>query len=153
MTVHDFYMRRAFDLALSAADKGNHPFGAILVHNGEVMLTAENTVNTDNDQTRHAELNLIAEARRTTPLSTLKECTLYSSTAPCPMCTYAMWEAGIGRIVYGVTYATFAKLITGGAPYITCEEIYKRLRTPVEIMGGVLEGEGTKVFEHWPKKQ
>ncbi len=137
MTAHDFYMRRAFDLAISAADNGNHPFGAILVHNGEVMLTAENTVNTDNDQTRHAELNLVAEARRTTPRRTLEECTLYSSTAPCPMCTYAIWEAGIRKIVYGVTYETFAKLVTGGAPYITCEEIYKRLGTPVEITGGV----------------
>ena len=145
-------MRRAFDLATSAALKGNHPFGAVLVHEGEVVRTAENTVNTDDDQTHHAELNLIAEARSTYPREYLSECTLYASTAPCPMCAYAIWEAGITRIVYGVTYETFAKLITNGAPYIPIEEIYRLLKTPSQITGGVLEEEGTRAYRHWPKK-
>ena len=149
MTGHDFFMRMAFDLAVSAAGKGNHPFGAVLVRGGEVMLTAKNTVNTDRDQTRHAELNLVAEARRSIPREVLKECTLYASTAPCLMCTYAIWEAGITRIVYGVTYETFAKLITHGAPYVPCEEVYNRLGTPAEITGGVLEDEGTRVYVYW----
>lgn len=151
MTAHDPFMRRAFDLAVSAAVKGNHPFGAVLAHKGEVILTAENTVNTEGDQTRHAELNLIAEARRTYPRGILEECTLYASTAPCLMCTAAMWEAGITRIVYGVTYETFARLVTGGAPHIPCEEVYTRLGTPAEITGGVLEEEGVSVYIHWPK--
>jgi tRNA(Arg) A34 adenosine deaminase TadA len=151
MTVHDSYMRRTFDLAVSAAVKGNHPFGALLVHGGDVILTAKNTVNTDDDQTRHAELNLVAEARRNYSRKVLEESTLYASTAPCPMCTYAMWEAGIRRIVYGVTYETFAKLITKGAPYIPCEEVYKRLGTPAEITSGVLEEEGVKVYIQLPR--
>ncbi len=152
MSVHDPFMRRAFDLAVSAAFKGNHPFGAVLVHEGEVVLTAENTVNTGGDQTRHAELNLVAEARRTYPREFLAECTLYASTAPCPMCGYAIWEAGITHIIYGVTYKTFAELITKSAPYIQIEEIYRFLNTHAEITGGVLEEEGTKAYGHWPKK-
>ena len=152
MTTNDSFMRRAFDLAVSAAVKGNHPFGAVLVHKGEVMLTAENTVNTANDQTRHAELNLVAEARRTLPSKILEECTLYASTAPCPMCTYAIWEAGIRRIVYGVTYETFSRLITRGAPYITCEEIFRLLKTPTQITGGVLEEEGVKAYNQWLRR-
>ena len=144
-------MRRAFDLAVSAAVKGNHPFGVVLVHGGEVVLTAENTVNTASDQTRHAELNLVAEARRLHPRSYLSECTLYTSTAPCPMCAYAIWEVGITKIVYGVTYETFARLVTRGAPFIPCEEIYKRLNTHAEIVGGVLEEEGVRVYSHWQK--
>lgn len=151
MSVRDSFMRRAFDLAASAASKGNHPFGAVLVYSGEVTLTAENTVNTSMDQTRHAELNLVAEARRTYPRDHLSECTLYASTAPCPMCAYAIWEAGIKRIFYGVTYETFARLVTKGAPYIPVEEIYKQLKTPAEIIGGVLEEEGTRVYRNWPK--
>ena len=152
VSVRDSFMRRAFDLAASAASKGNHPFGAVLVYSGEVTLTAENTVNTSGDQTRHAELNLIAEARRIYSHNYLSESTLYASTAPCPMCAYAIWEAGIRRIVYGVTYKTFAKLVTKDAPYITIEEIYKQLNTPAEIIGGVLEEEGTRIYRHWPKK-
>jgi tRNA(Arg) A34 adenosine deaminase TadA len=149
LTGHDFFMRMAFDLAVSAARKGNHPFGAVLVRGGEVILTAENTVNTDVDQTRHAELNLVAEARRSIPREFLRECTLYASTAPCLMCSYAIWEAGITRIVYGVSYETFARLITHGSPYIPCEEVYDRLGTPAEITGGVLEDEGTSVYVNW----
>lgn len=144
-------MRRAFDLAASAAFKGNHPFGAVLVHAGEVVLMAENTVNTSGDQTRHAELNLIAEARRTHPREFLAECTLYASTAPCPMCGYAIWESGITHIVYGVTYEKFAKLITRDAPYIKIEDVYRLLKTPAQIEGGVLEEEGIKAYGHWPK--
>jgi len=145
-------MRMAFDLATSAAHKGNHPFGAVLVHSSEVLLSAENTVNTSRDQTRHAELNLIAEARRIFPTEVLGECTLYASTAPCPMCAYAIWEAGIKRIVYSVTYQTFARLVTKGAPYLTIEEMYRNLKTSAEILGGVLEEEGTRAYRHWPRK-
>jgi tRNA(Arg) A34 adenosine deaminase TadA len=153
VSTHDSFMRRAFDLAVSAAVKGNHPFGAILVYKNEAILIAENTVNTSWDQTRHAELNLIAEARRTIPPEILKECTLYASTAPCPMCGYAIWESGITRIVYGVTYKTFAKLLTKRGSYISVEEIYRLLKTPAEITGGVLEEEGTRAYRHWPKSR
>jgi len=109
-------------------------------------------VNTSGDRTRHAELNLVAEARRIYSPDYLSECTLYASTAPCPMCAYAIWEAGIRRIVYGVTYEGFARLVTKGAPFITVEEIYKQFKTPAEIIGGVLEEEGMRVYRHWPKK-
>jgi tRNA(Arg) A34 adenosine deaminase TadA len=150
---HEPFMRKAFDLAASAAAKGNHPFGAVLVHRGVVVLIAENTVNTSSDQTRHAELNLIAEARRNYPSSYLSDCTLYASTAPCPMCAYAIWEAGITRIVYGVTYEAFAKAVTGGAPFISIEEIYRLLRTPAEITGGVMEEEGLRFYRDWPRNR
>jgi tRNA(Arg) A34 adenosine deaminase TadA len=151
VSVHDSFMRRAFDLAASAAFKGNHPFGAVLVHAGEVVLMAENTVNTSGDQTRHAELNLIAEARRTHPRDFLAECTLYASTAPCPMCAYAIWESGITRVVYGVTYEKFAETIAHNSPYIKIEDIYSLLKTPAQITGGFLEEEGTRAYGHWPK--
>ncbi len=144
-------MRRAFDLAFSAAFRGNHPFGAVLVHAGEVVLTAENTVNTSGDQTRHAELNLVAEARRNYTRGFLAGCTLYASTAPCPMCAYAIWESGITSIVYGVSYEEFAKAITHGAPFIKIEDIYRLLKTPATITGGVLEEEGLKVYGRWPR--
>ncbi len=152
VSMHESYMRRAFDLASAAAFKGNHPFGTVLVHNGEVVLAAENTVNTSSDQTHHAELNLIAEARRTFPREFLAECTLYASTAPCPMCAYAIWESGITNIVYGVTYEKFAEAVTRGAPFIKIEEVFRLLRTRAAIFGGILEEEGVKIYRHWPKK-
>ncbi len=152
MQIHEHFIRMTYGLAASAAAKGNHPFGALLLNNGEVVLTAENTVNTGRDQTRHAELNLVADARERFTRQYLAGCTLYTSTAPCPMCSYAIWESGITRIVYGVTYEDFAKAVTGGAPFIPIEEMYRMLQTPAEITGGVIVAEGLSVFQLWPKK-
>ena len=69
------------------------------------------------------------------------------------MCTYSIWEAGITHIVYGVTYETFAKLITKDVPFISCEKIYRLLKTPAVITGGILEEEGVRVYNHWPKQR
>ncbi len=57
-------LRICFELAAVARSKGNHPFGALLALDGRVLLTAENSVNSDHDLTRHAELNLVSEAAR-----------------------------------------------------------------------------------------
>ncbi|OGD45726.1 hypothetical protein A3K69_04240 [Candidatus Bathyarchaeota archaeon RBG_16_57_9] len=151
MSQHDEFIRRCYELAVSAANKGNHPFGAVLVHNGRIIVEAENTVTTGDDQTRHAELNLVVEAQRAYPLSVLHESILYSSTAPCAMCAAAMWSSGIRKVVYGVAYETFANMIPGKYRYMPIEELYERLGTPLESVRGVLEEEGVKVYDHWPE--
>ena len=74
---------------------GDHPFGALLVKDGEVVLTAVNTVNTDHDNTRHAELNLVSQAMRQFDADFLADCVLYTSTEPCAMCAGAIYWAGI----------------------------------------------------------
>jgi len=78
-TDHEQFIRQAFDLAISAGKKGNHPFGAVLVHQGKAILTAENTVNTDNDFSHHAEANLLARANREFSREVLRQSTIYTS--------------------------------------------------------------------------
>jgi len=150
LTDHEPFIRQCLDLAISAGKKGNHTFGALLVHQGRVLLTAENTVNTDQDITRHAELNLIVASKRSIPADVLRQSTLYTSTAPCLMCTAAIWEAGISSLVYSVSYEAFARLIPEEYKYIPCDEIYHRLGTPLDIQGPVMEMEGLQVFRYWP---
>jgi len=58
------FARQAIALACEARRAGNHPFGALLVLDGAVVLTAANTVTTDRDPTAHAETNLVADAIR-----------------------------------------------------------------------------------------
>jgi tRNA(Arg) A34 adenosine deaminase TadA len=149
VTKHEEYIRKCLDLAISAGKNGNHTFGAVLVHNGKIVKSAENTVNSDDDSTRHAELNLVVKSQREFSLEVLSQSTLYTSTAPCLMCTAAIWSAGISRIVYSVSYATFAKQIAVAYKYIPCEEVYERLGTKAEIIGPILEEEGLKVFQYW----
>ncbi len=103
-------LRLAIDVAKRARDRGNHPFGAILERGGEVLLEAENTVTTDRDVTRHAELNLVRLASRSFSADELAECTLYSSTEPCAMCSGGIYWSGIGRVVYALAETELGRL-------------------------------------------
>lgn len=149
MEQHKPFIRMTHELAISAGKKGNHTFGALLVHQGKVILTAENTVRSDRDSTRHAELNLVVKAERELPSEIIRTSTLYTSTAPCLICTGAIWFAGITRLVYSVSYKAFAGLIAEGYQYIPCDEIYRQLSTPLELVGPILEEEGLLVYQYW----
>ena len=101
---HENYIREAIQIANSAKSNGNHPFGALLVYNNEIILRAENTVSTLNNPTHHAELNLINKAYETSIISNdiIPKCILYTSCEPCPMCTGAIFWAGIRQVVYSL---------------------------------------------------
>ena len=77
-------MRAAIEVAQRARDHGNHPFGALLVdQDNNILLTAENTVVTENDCTGHAETNLMRLASQKYDPDFLAMCTLYTSAEPC----------------------------------------------------------------------
>ena len=95
MTAHEQFVRQAIALAAEARGRGNHPFGALLVLGGEVVLTATNTVVTDRDPTAHAETNLVAAAIRHLPRDQIGRAVLYTSCEPCAMCAGKMYWAGI----------------------------------------------------------
>ena len=80
------FARHAIELSRQARIAGNHPFGALLVIDDEIALTAQNTVATDGDPTAHAETNLVAEAIRRFSRDQLRRAVLYTSCEPCAMC-------------------------------------------------------------------
>lgn len=100
---HEKYIRIAIQIANTAKSKGNHPFGALLVCNDEVILTAENSVSTLRNPTHHAELNLINKAFESLSSDVIVKCTLYTSCEPCPMCTGAIFWAGVRQVVYSLS--------------------------------------------------
>lgn len=145
------FMRQAIALAEAAVANGDHPFGALLVKDGVVVLTAVNTIHTDNDITRHAELNLVSQAARQFPPEFLADCTLVTSTEPCAMCAGAIYWSGISRVVFGCAAATLGQ-IAGDEFLIPCAEIFARGTRPVTVVGPVLEEEGTAVHQqYWPQ--
>jgi len=147
---HEKLIRKCYDLARSAVRKGNHPFGALLAREGEVVLTAENTVNTEHDCTRHAELNLVSRAVRELDPDALVTCVLYTSTEPCVMCTGAIYWAGIQTVVYGCSAETLAR-IAGGSFVFSCWEILARGERPTRVIGPILEEEGARIHESFWK--
>ena len=132
------FLRDAIAVAWRAREHGNHPFGAILVDAAhQVILEAENTVNTERDCTGHAETTLV---RLPTPRFTpeqLAACTLYASTEPCAMCAGAIHWSQIGRVVYALSEDDLYA-ITGTAQQplrLPCREVFARSRHPVQVDG------------------
>lgn len=79
------------------------PFGAVIVKNNEIIAVASNTTLRDNDPTAHAEINAIREAGKKLGTHDLKDCVLYTTGYPCPMCLSAIIWANIKEVYYGTT--------------------------------------------------
>lgn len=138
------FVRQALEVAIQAARRGDHAFGAVLVCDGQVILTAGNTVNSDRDVTRHAELNLVSRAAQAFPAEVLARSTLYTSTEPCVMCTGALYWAGLARVVYSCSAAALARHV-GGDWAVPCREVLLRLNSAMLVSGPLLEAEGLAV--------
>lgn len=140
------YIRQANELARTAVEDGNFPFGALLVQDAQVIETATNTVATDRDIIAHPELKLSRVASQSYDLQERTALTLYTSTEPCPMCAGAIYWAGIGRVVYS-TAATTVSDESGDDLVIpvSCERCLEGGGRNVEVVGPILEEEGLAV--------
>lgn len=150
--LHFQHLRRAIEVARCSREHGNHPFGAILVdRNNQVILEAENTVNTERDCTGHAETNLIRLASRRFSPETLRDCTLYTSTEPCAMCSGAIHWGQVGRVVFGLSeeglYALTGSHHENETMLLPCREVFARSGRSVEVIGPLLEDEARVVHE------
>jgi len=142
----EHFLRRSFAVARHALSNGNHPFGAILVdQNHAVMIEAENGYMPAHDGTAHAERLLATQACTTLSPEVLKHATLYSSAEPCAMCAGAIYWAGIGRLVYGLSEHRL-RGVTGNHPEnptldLPCREVFKSGQRATEVLGPLLEDE------------
>ena len=144
MKAEEDFIRQAIGLARQARGNGNHPFGALLVIDNQVVLTAENTINSDKNPTCHAETNLVQKAIRELTPEQLAKAALYTSTEPCAMCTGTIYWAGIRKLVYGLANEELAKLAGERLP-VSCREILDRACDKMEIVGPLLTDEALAV--------
>ncbi len=93
------WLREAIALAYANAEKGGRPFGAVIVHDGQIVATGVNAILETGDPTSHAELNAIRLASETLGAN-LRGCAVFASGHPCPMCMAAMRLAGIESVTY-----------------------------------------------------
>lgn len=149
------FLRRSYEVARRARAHGNHPFGAILVGpDGQVLLEAENGYLPDRDMTAHAERLLATAASRAHRPDVLRSCTLYTSAEPCAMCAGAIYWAGIGRVVYGLSEKRLQAL-TGNHPEnptldLPCRTVLSAGQRTVAVIGPLLEEEGAALhLEAW----
>ena len=96
-----FWMREALSEAETAAKAGEVPVGAVLVHNGQVMARAGNSMIASKDATQHAEMRALKAAAYAIGDSRLTSATLYVTLEPCAMCAGAIVHTRIARVVFG----------------------------------------------------
>jgi guanine deaminase len=96
------FMARAIQLAIENVRSGQGgPFGAVVVKDGNILAEGANSVTATNDPTAHAEVLAIRQACQKLGVFELKNCDLYTSCEPCPMCLGAIYWARLARVYFG----------------------------------------------------
>lgn len=142
---HESHLRRTFDLAREAAERGDLPFGSVLVRDDTVVMADSNRELTGDDIRRHPELHLAYRGCREFDVDGRSETVMYTSTEPCAMCAGGMTSAGFGRVVYSVGSDEMAEF-TGREPSVRSAEILDGI-TPV--VGPVLNDEGRGIHREF----
>ncbi len=98
------YLKRCVELAKEALEKGDEPFGSVLVLKGKILFEDHNHV-AGGDHTQHPEFNIARWAAQNLSEQERKEAVVYTSGEHCPMCSAAHGWVGLGRIVYASSSA------------------------------------------------
>ena len=101
MTEQENYMAQALALAREAAAAGEVPVGCVIVRGGEIVGRGRNRREEKQSTASHAEMEAIAMANETVGSWRLDDCTLYVTLEPCPMCSGAIINSRLKRVVYG----------------------------------------------------
>lgn len=101
---HEYFMKKALDLAIQAGEMGEIPVGAIVVAGGSKIIgKGYNQTEKLHDITAHAEIIAITAASQFLGAKYLKDCTLYVTLEPCVMCAGALYWSQIERVVFGAS--------------------------------------------------
>jgi guanine deaminase len=95
------HMARSIELSLENVRSGGGPFGAVIVSDGKIIAEGVNRVTSTNDPTAHAEIIAIRAACAKLGSFDLRDCEIYASCEPCPMCLGAIYWARLARIYFG----------------------------------------------------
>ena len=144
MVNHEDFIKRAYVLARKAAANGDHPFSALLVNSGRIVLECLNTVNTNKDATRHPELDILRLASTSDTCFPFDQTVLYASTEPCAMCSGAIYWSGIPTLVYGCSAKTLGE-IAGGSFVVPSRDLFSKGKRDIEIIGPVLPDQGADI--------
>lgn len=94
-------MALALTAAREAAALDEVPVGAVIVRDGQLIATGSNRRELDQDATGHAEIAAIRAATKQIGSWRLDGCDLYVTLEPCMMCTGALIQARIRRVIFG----------------------------------------------------
>lgn len=101
MNTDETFMREALRQAKKAYALDETPIGCCIVYGGKIIARGYNRRNTDRNPLAHAEITAIRKASKVIGDWRLEGCTLYVTLEPCPMCSGAIINARIDRVIFG----------------------------------------------------
>lgn len=139
MVTDKIFMQKALMLAKEAAQMGEVPVGAVIVKNGRIIAEGFNKRESRKNALCHAEIEAINNACEALGTWRLSGCEIYVTLEPCPMCTGAIINARLDRVIFGaydeaagachsvlnmlLDYFSYKGQITGGYMEKECREI------------------------------
>jgi len=140
--------RDAMGLALAearlAAEAGEVPIGAIVVHAGEVVANGQNRVLREVDPTAHAEIVALRGAATALGNYRLAGCTLFVTLEPCTMCAGAMIHARIDRLVFAA-----ADPKAGACGSVLSVLNHPQLNHQIQLGQGILADESAELLRNF----
>ncbi|WP_143195378.1 nucleoside deaminase [Archangium sp. Cb G35] len=151
------FMRRVLELARSASERGEHPFGALLVEEGRIVAEAGDRSIESCDPTAHPEILVIRERCSAVGTLSLANATLYANVEPCPMCATAAMYAGIRRIRTSLTRAELEATVSMARQRvfqspINASQLYLSRGVPLDIDSGFMRDEALELISKYDFK-
>lgn len=143
------YLRQAIAWSRVARDRGNRPFGAVVVGaDGSVLAEAYCNTTESGDCTGHAETNAVRQLGNRFGRDVLARATLYSSAEPCVMCAGAIFWSAIGRVVHGID-AVRLRVFRGERAEqrdaeLSCRDVFAASPHAIECIGPALIEESSE---------
>lgn len=143
------YLRQAIALSRTARQRGNRPFGSVIVApDGTVLGAGWNSNGESGDCTAHAEVQAIREACQRHDRTALEQATLYASGEPCVMCAGAIFWANIRRVVYGIDDQRLrvfrGERLDQRDVELSCRDVFRAAPFAVECTGPSLVNEASQ---------
>lgn len=147
MTSDEKYMKAAINQAKKALKLNEVPIGCIIVHNNKIIGRGYNRRNADKTTLGHAEIIAIKKASKSLGDWRLEECTMYITLEPCQMCSGAIVQARIPKVIIGAMNPK-----AGCAGSIINLLQMQQFNHQVEIEKGILENECTTLLTSFFKE-
>ena len=143
-------MLRAIALSIESVKAGGGPFGSVIVKDDKIISEGFNKVTSTNDPTAHGEIVAIRDACKNLNNFDLKNCDLYTSCEPCPMCLSAIYWSRIDKVYYANTRDDARKIDFDDS--LIYSEFNKNIGERKIPMIQMMRNEALKAFELWDKK-
>jgi len=137
-------MHQALEMAQLAAQNGEVPVGAVVVHDGEVIVKVANQMKALNDPTAHAEMLAIRKALEAVGTGRLAECDIYVTLEPCTMCAGAIAHAKLRRVYYGADDPK-GGAVDNGVRFFNQSTCHHQ----PEVIAGLNESESVKLLQQF----